>query len=63
MAAASAVASSGSRKTESSGIASDKAMLKGFKAWLKGKPVAAERKQQSLDDEDTERLRALGYIE
>ncbi len=40
-----------------------KAMLKGFKAWLKGKPVAAERKQQSLDDEDTERLRALGYIE
>ncbi len=48
---------SGSRRREITSL------VRQFRAWLKGKPVAAERKQQRLDDEDTERLKALGYIE
>lgn len=39
-----------------------RALAKDFRRWLKGKVVASP-KAQTLDHEDEERLRALGYIE
>lgn len=40
-----------------------RALAKDFRAWLKGKTPVPAPKVQTLDEEDEERLRALGYVE
>lgn len=40
-----------------------RALAKSFRAWLKGKAPVVAPKVQTLDEEDQERLKALGYVE